>query len=72
VLGGAMISMGRTLEKLGPALYSAECVEVEFCELRLAGVLGSLGLRGYRKSRVRQSGRGPSFAGLWPLSWLSR
>jgi hypothetical protein len=26
--------MGRTLEKLGPALYSPECVEVEFCELR--------------------------------------
>jgi hypothetical protein len=24
VLSGAMISMGRTLEKLGPALYSPE------------------------------------------------
>jgi hypothetical protein len=31
-----------------------------------------LGLWGYRKSRVRQSGRGPSFAGLRPLSWLYR
>jgi hypothetical protein len=36
-----MMSMGRTLEKLGPALYSPECVEVEFCELRVDGVLGS-------------------------------
>jgi hypothetical protein len=27
VLSGVMISMGRTLEKLGPALYSPECVE---------------------------------------------
>jgi hypothetical protein len=27
VLSGAMISMGRTLEKPGPALYSPECVE---------------------------------------------
>jgi hypothetical protein len=27
---GPMMSMGRTLEKLGPALYSPECVEVEF------------------------------------------
>jgi hypothetical protein len=27
VLSGAMISMGRTLEKLGPALYSPECVK---------------------------------------------
>jgi hypothetical protein len=26
--------MGRTLEKLGPALYSPECVEGVFCELR--------------------------------------
>jgi hypothetical protein len=25
--------MGRTLEKLGPALYSPECVEGVFCEL---------------------------------------
>jgi hypothetical protein len=24
------LSMGRTLEKLGPALYSPECVQVEF------------------------------------------
>jgi hypothetical protein len=27
------------LEKPGPALYSPECVEVEFCELRLDGIL---------------------------------
>jgi hypothetical protein len=27
VLSGVMISMGRTLEKLGPALYLPECVE---------------------------------------------
>jgi hypothetical protein len=32
--------------------------EGEFCEVRLAGVRGSLGLRGYRKSRVRQTGWG--------------
>jgi hypothetical protein len=31
-----------------------------------------LGLRGYRKSSVGQSGRGPSFVGLRPLSWWSR
>jgi hypothetical protein len=30
VLSGAMISMGRTLERPDPSLYSAECVEVEF------------------------------------------
>ena len=30
MLSGAMISMGRTLEKLGPALYSPECVEGAF------------------------------------------
>ena len=30
MLSGAMISMGRTLEKRGPALYSPECVEGEF------------------------------------------
>src|SRR5215212_5598291 len=40
--------------------------------LPLYGVLRRLGLWGYRKSRVRQSGWGPSFAGLRPLSWLSR
>jgi hypothetical protein len=39
VFGGAMISMGRTLEKLGPALYSPECVEGGFSELRIDGVL---------------------------------
>ena len=38
-------------------------------ELRIDVVLGSLGLRGYRKSRVRQSGRGTSFAGLRPLRY---
>ena len=32
---GHDLSMGRTLEKLGPALYSPECVEVEFCEVEL-------------------------------------
>src|SRR5215211_2865133 len=31
--------MGRTLEKQGPALYSPECVGLEFCELRNDGVL---------------------------------
>src|SRR5215204_4784818 len=36
-----MISVGRTLEKLGPALYSPECVEEDFCELRHNGVLRS-------------------------------
>ena len=41
-------------------------------EPRIDGVLRSLGLRGYRKSRVRQSGRGPSLVGLRPLNWLSR
>jgi hypothetical protein len=41
VLGGAMISMGRLLEKPGPALYSPECVKEEFCKLRPNGVLRS-------------------------------
>src|SRR5829696_3256841 len=36
-----MISVGRTLEKQGPALYSPECVEEDFCELRHNGVLRS-------------------------------
>src|SRR5215208_1247598 len=40
--------------------------------LPLYGVLRRLGLWGYRKSRVRQSGWGPSFAGLRPLGWLAR
>ena len=31
------LSMGRTLKKLGPELYSPECVQEEFCELRLNG-----------------------------------
>ena len=32
----AMISIGRLLEKLGPKRYNLpECVEEEFCELRL-------------------------------------
>ena len=35
VLGGAMISMGKTLEKLGPKRYSPECVEGEFSEVHL-------------------------------------
>jgi hypothetical protein len=39
VLSGVMSSMGRTLEKLGPALYSPKCVEGAFCELRIDGVL---------------------------------
>jgi hypothetical protein len=30
VLSGAMISIGRLLGKLGPALYSPECVEKLF------------------------------------------
>ena len=38
----------------------------------LYGVLGNLGLWSYGKSRVRQSGWGPSFAGLRPLGWLCR
>ena len=36
-----MVSMSRLLEKPGPALYSPECVEVEFSELRRDGVLRS-------------------------------
>jgi hypothetical protein len=35
VFGGAMISMGRTLEKLGSALYSPECVEEGFSEVHI-------------------------------------
>jgi hypothetical protein len=34
VLSGAMISVGRLLEKLGPQRYSAECVEGAFPEFR--------------------------------------
>jgi hypothetical protein len=51
VLSWAMISMGRTLEKLGRALYSPDRVEggsaklnfrfTEFSEVRLTDVLGS-------------------------------
>jgi len=41
VLCGAMISMGRELEKLGPALCSLECVEDVFSEVRRHGVLRS-------------------------------
>jgi hypothetical protein len=42
VLSWAMISMGRTLEKKGPALYSPECVEGEFSEVRGLGLHGVL------------------------------
>jgi hypothetical protein len=45
VLSGAMVSMSRLLEKPGPALYSPECVEGKFCELRVDGVLRSSFLR---------------------------
>src|SRR5687768_11334829 len=45
VQSGAMISMGRLLEKLGPSLTSPEFVEGQFCELRLYGV--------HRRSRLR-------------------
>jgi hypothetical protein len=38
---GHDLSMSRLLEKPGPALYSPECVEVEFSEVRRHGVLGS-------------------------------
>ena len=44
VLSGAMISKGRTLEKLSPALYAPECVEGTFCELRLDAVFRSSGV----------------------------
>ena len=37
MLSGAMISNGRTLEKLGFALYSPECVAGEFSEGRPRG-----------------------------------
>ena len=35
MLSGVMVSMGRTLEKPGPALYSPECVEGVFSEVRM-------------------------------------
>ena len=38
---GHDLSMGRTLEKLAPALYSPECAEGLFCQLRIDGVLRS-------------------------------
>jgi hypothetical protein len=38
VLSGAMISMGRTLEKLGPSVNSPECVEGEFSEVCISSV----------------------------------
>src|SRR5918995_6015170 len=38
---GHDLSMGRTLEKPGPALYSPECVEGGFSEVRGQRVLGT-------------------------------
>ena len=35
MLGGAIISMGRRLEKPGPTLYSPECVEGVFSQVRI-------------------------------------
>jgi hypothetical protein len=37
VLSGAMISMGKLLEKLGPKRYSPECVEGESSEVERVG-----------------------------------
>ena len=34
-------SRGEVLRGRAPCLYSSKCVELEFCELRLLGVLGS-------------------------------
>ncbi len=45
MLSGAMISMGRLLEKPGPKRYSPECVEEDFCELRPYRVLGRSHMR---------------------------
>jgi hypothetical protein len=45
VLGGAMISMGRTLEKLGLQRY--------FTRVRGSGILRTSSLRSSRKSRSR-------------------
>src|SRR5215203_5408013 len=45
VFGGAMISMGRTLEKPGPALYSPECVDGKFSEVRRTCTLGASNIR---------------------------
>jgi hypothetical protein len=53
VLSGAMISIGRTLEKQGPALYSPECAEVEFSEVRRHGVLGPSVSRDRLRSDLR-------------------
>ena len=41
VLSGVMVSMGRTLEELGPTLYSPECVEGEFSEVPKIMELGT-------------------------------
>jgi hypothetical protein len=38
VLSGAMISMGRTLEKQVPSVNSPECVEGKFSEVARRGV----------------------------------
>jgi hypothetical protein len=43
VLSRAVISMSRLLEKPGPVLFSPECVEEDFCELRHNAVLRSSG-----------------------------
>jgi hypothetical protein len=44
VLSVAMISMGRTSEKLGPALYSPECVEEERRRMKTVLLLGTVGM----------------------------
>src|SRR5918995_309289 len=48
-----------TLYPIGVGLTSTLLL-LGHCELRHNGVLGRLGLRGYRKSRLSQSGRDPA------------